>query len=296
METTKNKGRTHVAFSTAQPSQVRSFYDSAISAGGQPHGKHYPAFRDEEAGHYSAAVLDLDGNTIEVVARCACNQDSMPSHFKDHSGKSVVPSARSKEDSRVLGWQKDVAESLADNATEAAPASRSVAPVSDVHTRRDAAVPPVVVVEEEARPAPNHRNGDVSTKAMIGTLVGAAGGAAVAYAMMKSESQEGQAKPARSGAAAPPAPIRRSRVFEPPLRPKTSSRKSSPTTVRRALPSKAPSTTQRRGIRAIEAPPRSRADRPLSTLMNTFVPTNSSAAARGKIAPFRSRQTTSDQA
>ncbi|KAI9753616.1 MAG: hypothetical protein M4579_005080, partial [Chaenotheca gracillima] len=264
----KSTGPTHIALSTPQPSQVRAFYKAALAAGGQPFKDYQPTFRNEAEGYYSAAVLDLDHNIIEVVARCSCNEESMSQHIHGDNlvvrRRSVAPSTTSKEDSRVLGWQKDVAESLS-----GASAPRSTAPAarSTTSTRRESTNPPIVLVEEGSSPPTYRTTGDVSTKALVGTLLGAAGGAAVAYAMMKAQSQDEGARAARE-------PPRASvRVFQaPPSR-------LEPRNYRQVTPSEtSTSATQRGPVHAIEAPPA--AARPRSTLISTFVTNAASPPSR----------------
>lgn len=93
------------------------------------------------------------------------------------------------EKDRVLAWTKDVADSTADKA----PRVTSQAPHSEArHVERE---PPRVVVNQivttpavvvtRIRPEPTSKD-EISTKAIIGTLLGATAGAVVAYAMTKS--------------------------------------------------------------------------------------------------------------
>lgn len=136
------------------------------------HGE--PAVRDAQTGYYNAAVLDFDGNSIEVVHRDA-----------DHSSNLVEATAGRPEGSRVLTWQRDVARSFADG--------RSVVSAGggggDARTVASRGPAPTVVVSSPPPQAagPTNPQGDAGAKAIIGTLLGAAAGAAVAYAMTKSE-------------------------------------------------------------------------------------------------------------
>lgn len=93
---------------------------------------------------------------------------------------------------RVLAWQKDVAKSTADETQS------TVEHVS--HTQQDTprivvnqiiTTPAVVVtrVRSEAKP-----RDEISTKAIVGTLLGATAGALVAYAMTQSEGERPQIK------------------------------------------------------------------------------------------------------
>lgn len=120
-----------------------------MKAGGRIHGE--PAFRDQERGYYSAAVLDFDGNSIEVM----------------HRDKIAEP-ARTAANRSVLDWQKDVAHSTA------GPTRVTVNTI----TR------PTVVISQETKSSK-----EMSSKAIIGTFLGAVAGAAVAYAMTKAENE-----------------------------------------------------------------------------------------------------------
>lgn len=60
-------GAAHVAFPAISQKNVQEFFIAAIKAGGKCHGE--PLLRDEASGYYSAAVIDLDGNSIEAVYR-----------------------------------------------------------------------------------------------------------------------------------------------------------------------------------------------------------------------------------
>ena len=207
-------GAAHIAFSAPDRTAVRDFYAAALNAGGRPNGS--PACRNEETGYFNAAVMDCDGNSIEVVYR----EDG-----QDQEGRSVVGP------SRVLTWQKNVAESQRDDrsvisgasqrsmnqrALTAAPASvapssiapstvvpASVAPlqrapsiVSKVTSVARSVSGPVAVTQatqsiqqaaQTIQQTTTSSSGEDTAKKIIGTLLGAAAGAAVAYAMCKGE-------------------------------------------------------------------------------------------------------------
>ena len=122
--------------------------------------------RDQASGYYSAAVLDFDDNSIEATYR---------EKFQDRSDRSDV----SKDDQRVLSWQKDVARSSVGNDSQVEkPASRVM--INNITT-------PTTVVSRLAPVA--KEDGDMSAKALVGTLLGAAAGAFVAYTMTKGEEE-----------------------------------------------------------------------------------------------------------
>ncbi|KAF2871016.1 hypothetical protein BDV95DRAFT_594931 [Massariosphaeria phaeospora] len=182
-------GAAHIAFTAPSRTAVRDFYTAALNAGGRPNGA--PASRSEEIGHFNAAILDLDGNSIEVVFS---------------NGPDLRDDGTVIEHSRVITWQRTVAESYRDDRSvvssrtaqsaskqalvPAAPASRapsiaSRAPsvASKASMSRSVSAP---VAVPQVAPPPS-ATGDGAAKKIIGTLIGAAAGAAVAYAMCKSE-------------------------------------------------------------------------------------------------------------
>lgn len=122
--------------------------------------------RDGETGYYSAAVLDFDNNSVEATHR-----EKVP----ERSDRSDV----SKEDQRVLSWQKDVAQSsTGSNSQVDKPTSRVM--INNITN-------PTTVVSRIAPAA--KEDGEMNAKALVGTLLGAAAGAAVAYAMTKGEAE-----------------------------------------------------------------------------------------------------------
>ena len=83
------------------------------------------------------------------------------------------------EGSRVLTWQKDVARSTSDNRSTV-----SRAPLQPVDNNVNS---PEVIVSHESHTT--KQNGDPNSKAVFGTLLGAAAGAAIAYIMTKGEAE-----------------------------------------------------------------------------------------------------------
>lgn len=187
-------GAAHIAFTAPSRTAVRDFYAAALNAGGRPNGA--PASRTEEPSHFNAAVLDFDGNSIEVV-------------FRDEPD--VRDDGTVIEHSRVITWQRSVAESCRDDrsvvssrtaqssskqalvpaATAAAPSVASAAStISKAASMvRSVSAPTAVpqVTTEITTKTSVTASGDGAAKKIIGTLLGAAAGAAVAYAMCKSE-------------------------------------------------------------------------------------------------------------
>lgn len=161
-------GAAHVAFAAPSRSAVQAFFTAALKAGGRIHGE--PAVRDQETGYYSAAVFDFDNNSIEVTNR----------------PKYLVPPksiAGNSDDPRVLNWQKDVANSTTGSSipSQMAPTRVSI---------KNVTAPTMVITQSTTETKPKS---EMSTKALIGTLLGAAAGAAVAYAMTKGEEESSDA-------------------------------------------------------------------------------------------------------
>ena len=64
----KPKGGTHMAFTARTRSDVDSFHQAALAAGGRDNGA--PGLRPHyHPNHYAAFVLDPDGNNVEAVCR-----------------------------------------------------------------------------------------------------------------------------------------------------------------------------------------------------------------------------------
>ncbi|KAI9799207.1 MAG: hypothetical protein M1825_004850 [Sarcosagium campestre] len=153
-------GCARITFSTPSPKVVDKFFAAALRSGGLSYQS--PSLHDPDTEDYSSTVLDQDGNLIKAVYRVS------------------QPSQRTTTDrpQSVLTWQKDVACSLIDDATQAEETH-----LPDTTTARQT----TVVMPGHTSP----HNPDLgSSKALIGTLLGAAGGAAVAYAMMKAEAKD----------------------------------------------------------------------------------------------------------
>ncbi|KAK3062585.1 hypothetical protein LTS18_003752 [Coniosporium uncinatum] len=174
---------TNLTFSAPSRTAVRSFYAAALDAGGTPHGS--PAYRDTCCGWFNAAVLDLDGNSIEVL-HC----DEAPA---------VAPSQTDNSAKSVLLWQESVADisndvdtvvsasSAKSSRSKTSPQSKnkasSVAPnVTRLTTRSVSApiLPPSAQISSNTPPS----------KTLVGTLLGAAAGAAIAYAMCASQDND----------------------------------------------------------------------------------------------------------
>ncbi|KAJ4348391.1 uncharacterized protein N0V89_009765 [Didymosphaeria variabile] len=279
-------GAAHIALTAHSRAAVRDFYAAALTAGGRPNGA--PASRSDEDGHFNAAILDLDGNSIEVVFRNGPD-------FRDDG--TVI------EHSRVITWRRTVTESFRDDRSvlssrstqslskqASAPAAPSVAPSSAskapsvARSASEPAIPQAPAASE---------SGGGAAKQIIGTLLGAAAGAAVAYAMVASERDSAKkekefeafktAKAAMAsvaqfaqGSEQPklpqqgPQPVYESKQLPPPLHRNTSDSDS------------LYSSPRARSIRAIEAAPSDHGP------LYTKAPTTISASRQLEYAPARS--------
>ncbi|KAL8679778.1 MAG: hypothetical protein Q9186_003994 [Xanthomendoza sp. 1 TL-2023] len=149
----------HIAFKASSRSVVDAFFLAALKAGGRIHGE--PAERDPGTGYYSAAVLDFDDNSIEVM----------------HRSKEAPNLRHHPEPSRVLSWQKEVAKSTVSQNSHSGSMSPRVV-VTNI-------TKPTVMVADRTTQA--KAGSDISSKTLIGTLLGAAAGAAMAYAITKAD-------------------------------------------------------------------------------------------------------------
>ncbi|KAK3117624.1 hypothetical protein LTR53_000852 [Teratosphaeriaceae sp. CCFEE 6253] len=170
---------THIAFSADSRLTVRNCYAAALSSGAHPSGA--PSYRDRDCTVFNAAVEDFDGNVIEFVHR-----------------EQPQPEDATPEDNRVLIWQKDVAESGLHREAEslASRTSRTKSRAESVKTLVEAAsrsvrsrseTPAPSLARARTMPVGSNSATELPPKAMFGTILGAAAGAAVAWAMMKSE-------------------------------------------------------------------------------------------------------------
>ncbi|KAE8148529.1 glyoxalase family protein [Aspergillus avenaceus] len=175
-------GATHVAFPAPSKDAVQTFFINALKAGGRIHGE--PKTRDSETGYYSAAIIDGDGNSIEAVYR-----PSMSS-ARSESAPSMVTKATSKASSVKPGSvapSRSEARSYVSKATTAverpAPSERGA---PSAVSRGIQPSSPTYVVHHTAQKTDDGK----AAKTIVGSLLGAAAGAAIAYAMSKNGDSE----------------------------------------------------------------------------------------------------------
>ncbi|PYH88903.1 hypothetical protein BO71DRAFT_413754 [Aspergillus ellipticus CBS 707.79] len=209
-------GAAHVAFPATSKDAVSAFFINALKAGGKIHGE--PKERDSESGYYSAAVVDFDGNSIEAVYRPSSSparsevKSEVRSVAKSELSRSALAllengSAVSKATSKASSVRSESivpprseARSYASRATtavERGPSPSQRGPPSSV-THEIQRAPTVVTREIQQAPSPTYivhhtthttqkADDGKTAKTIVGTLIGAAAGAALAYAMTKGD-------------------------------------------------------------------------------------------------------------
>ncbi|CZT10697.1 uncharacterized protein RCO7_11618 [Rhynchosporium graminicola] len=187
----------HITLSAPNPTSVKSFHSKSQVLIIDRSGRENTFKQEDEEDR--AVTRDFDGNIIEAV-------------YSPHSSvPRTTPSAMApagdgydKEDTRVLRWQEDVARSISGSRAPSQPGPGTfrradTAPAGFGRTR-EREMPTLVRREtittehynisqaERDRLAGSNSGGGMSGKAIMGTLLGAAAGAAFAYAMTRSAS------------------------------------------------------------------------------------------------------------
>ncbi|KAL5000820.1 hypothetical protein BDV10DRAFT_28932 [Aspergillus recurvatus] len=185
-------GAAHVAFPAPSKDAVNTFFICALKAGGKLHGE--PKTRDSQSGYFSAAVMDMDGNSIEAVYRP--EMDTRSSSGSTVSGSTVARSAVSKPALALLENGSVVSKSSVKSSAKSH-ASRAITAVdrgapserggSVVSSREVQQVPPQTYVVHTH--TTQKSDDGKAAKTIVGTLIGAAAGAAIAYAMSKGDSE-----------------------------------------------------------------------------------------------------------
>lgn len=161
---------------------MRNFYANALRAGGRPHGS--PAAREDGEDIFNAAVFDCDGNSVEVVY----HEDAAFDDGASYSGQS-----------RVLTLRQDVGDSKSTVSTKSAATSaakKALMPANSVTSRKASSVANStssrtssktieipVIKRSFTAPTLTPKSSDdtiqISRKTLVGTILGAAAGAAV---------------------------------------------------------------------------------------------------------------------
>ncbi|KAJ5937418.1 hypothetical protein N7454_004718 [Penicillium verhagenii] len=199
----------HVAFPAPDKDSVNVFFISALKAGGKMHAE--PKCRDTQTGYFSAAVIDLDGNSIEAVYRpgasVVASEAGGPTIALLENGSVVSKASKASRATSVrsesIAPPRSEAKSRALTRAPTSVAPTSVAPSAygreSVYERERSAptmvsrAPPpqsqsytVHTVQTVQKPVDD---GSKAAKTIVGTLIGAAAGAAIAYAMVMGDSQ-----------------------------------------------------------------------------------------------------------
>ncbi|KAJ5594491.1 uncharacterized protein N7459_000699 [Penicillium hispanicum] len=171
----------HVAFPSPSQDAVGAFFISALKAGGKIHGE--PKMRDSQSGYFSAAVIDFDGNSIEAVYRPgntnAVSEAGGPTIAMLENGSVVSKSSKAT----TVKPAESVVSSKSRAISKAPTAIERAAPT--VVSRQSQGMPPAYTVQATQKTD----DGSKAAKTIVGTLIGAAAGAAIAYAMVKGDSQ-----------------------------------------------------------------------------------------------------------
>lgn len=198
--------RCHITLLAPSPAALSSFYKKSLLA----HSAQTDHSFTESADEILARTKDLDGNMVDAL-------------YSSRRRPTIETASSPKEARRVLEWQHEVARSVA--ASEHSPPRSTVSsstyrepPAGPSTYRRAESFPPVhekphmrlmkretVTTEHYRRPdeggvssGGGGSGGGFNGMKLVGTLLGAAAGAAVAYAMVSSESP-----PRRASYAAP---------------------------------------------------------------------------------------------
>lgn len=195
-------GTTDIAFDAPSRAAVDAFYVAALRAGGV--SRKPPTLREASSasGHnqkrYAAAIYDIDGNSIEVECKSPEEEFSSRRALMPQGEAAATAITVPKAGGSVLSWQKNVAKSLSDRGSVI---SASQGPLKVEKTRSVVSAARPMSTEQRSK---SSSSGDLfSAKALVGTLLGAAGGAAVAYAMMRAENED-EAEKERLALQAPP--------------------------------------------------------------------------------------------
>lgn len=195
-----------IRLSAPSPAAVESFYKKALLANNSQKDHEFEKTSDEEA---RAKIQDLDGNMLEAV-------------YSSRAGRripTIETASTEKEARRVLAWQEEVARSTAASDVHSSIAGSDAYgdPRQPPAYRRAETFPrmaaerPMRLVRRETVTTEHYRNereraaiegrggggNGITGMKLVGTLLGAAAGAAVAYAMVRSESPPRLAPPPR---------------------------------------------------------------------------------------------------
>ncbi|OAX78284.1 hypothetical protein ACJ72_07411 [Emergomyces africanus] len=175
-------GAAHVAFPAPSRDAVSQFFIAALKAGAKIHGE--PTLRDAEQNYYSAAVIDFDGNSIEAVHRPRSSGSDKPSTDRALTiikNGSVVSTVSSTKTESVIRSKSEIGTHVSRAKTAVSkPGAASASPQSKAPPSVQLQQPPVLQPKDSTNGA----------KTVVGTLLGAAAGAAIAYSIFRTDSSE----------------------------------------------------------------------------------------------------------
>ncbi|KAG4435188.1 hypothetical protein IFR05_009327 [Cadophora sp. M221] len=194
----------HITLSAPSPKAVYDFHGKSQLLN-PDRGRGENSF-DQDDDEERSLTRDFDGNMIEAVYSTRVSQGGA------RGTPAIEPAGLDKESKRVLEWQQDVARSISGSEAPRSQAGSQVSYRGEEQAgpgtfRRADTFPtdfgrerPMRLVRRETvttehysqaereRERKEAASGGISGKAVIGTLLGAAAGAAFAYAMTRSES------------------------------------------------------------------------------------------------------------
>jgi hypothetical protein len=185
-----------IRLAAPSPAAVDTFYKKALLANNAQKHPEFEQTSDEEA---RAKVEDLDGNMLEAV-------------YSSRAGRripTIETASTEKEARRVLAWQQEVARSTAASVVRDDPRP-PLYRRSETFPRMATERPPRLVRRETVTTEHYHNERDRATlesrggggngltgMKLVGTLLGAAAGAAIAYNLVRSEPPPRIAPPPR---------------------------------------------------------------------------------------------------
>lgn len=171
---------THIAFSAVDRRTVRDCYTAALNAGARPSGA--PSYRNNDCSCFNAAIEDFDGNTAEFIFR----EQSEPIDTKRSVAPSQYSTSRTQKEASSNEFKDDMEsfKSLAAKTQSRAQTALDVASSAAKSMNKSSAPTPGITRSRTEPVGSTNQNG---SKALVGTLLGAAAGAAFAYAMTQSE-------------------------------------------------------------------------------------------------------------
>ncbi|KAG4416061.1 hypothetical protein IFR04_010824 [Cadophora malorum] len=205
----------HITLSAPSPKAVYDFHGKSLLLN-QDRGRGENTF-DQEEDEERALTRDFDGNMIEAVYSTRASRGAAP-----RGTPAIEPAGLDKESRRVLEWQQDVARSISGSQAPGSQAGSQAGGYREDQVgpgtfRRADTFPsdfgrerPMRLVRRETvttehysqaeRERQEAASGGISGKAVLGTLLGAAAGAAFAYAMTRSEDPPSTSSVRRSSA------------------------------------------------------------------------------------------------